>query len=418
LPFFSVIPQSATDLKIVFEEFDPKQLMIESQNGEEVDFLNAIAYRVFEYDSIVREHTKAVHQITLSNTISTFKYFNQAKLKLIDPATELFRLRYRNYLREYSALEQLPEYFKEYLTKLLLNDDVDLENEHNAFWNSLFTTTQQGTLKSAHFSRWQWKLQQSRGADVFIPPVPYVSIKTPSLIDKALEMNLDARDFVKDGEVTTAFVIDVDLFNSKDAIEKITSHLDKAPTKLTLFKFVNPTKILANGFGQYAKKNFELFLRVIKSIKEEQPERIFGVMDGGGFGYALLGAGFDFFTDTVSNYPPYYIPKKGERKHRGMLNAETLSIERFEGVKNMHREHQVLMHDCKICRKYSGVENLEVVDRQVWSEDCRRHAPHMWNGFTREYTEAKATAQEKLFFDKIQNSDYAIIGTIIRKINN
>lgn len=417
LPFFSVIPLSATDLKLVLDEFDPNVLMKDSADGEEVDFLNAVSYRVFEYDNVVREQKKILNQLTISRSVSTFKYFTQTKLKLIEPSTELYRLRYRGYLKQYSALEEIPTYFKDYLTKLIFNDKLNLDIEHENFWESLFTSKEKGTSKSAHFLRWHWKRQQTRGADLFIPPTPYISIKTPSLINRAMEMNLDARDFIKDGEVSTTFNIDMDLFNNKDAIEKITNYFDQAPTRVTLFKFVDPTKILKIGFGQYARRNFELFLKVINSIKEEQPKRIFGVLDGGAFGYALLGAGFDFFTDTVNNYPPYYITSRGGRKHRGMINAETLSIEKFEGVKNIFTENNILMHDCKICRRYKDLGNIGVVDRQMWSEDCRKHGLHMWNNFTKEYFEGKLSGQEKLFFDKIQNSDYAILGTILRNLN-
>lgn len=250
-----------------------------------------------------------------------------------------------------------------------------------------------------------------------IPPAPYVSNKSPNLIDRAIEMNHDARDFIKDGEVCTAFTIDMDLFNNRQAIEKVTNYLDQLPTRVTAFKFFDPTKILKIGFGQYAKRNFELFLRVIKSIKEEYPSRVFGVLDGGAFGYALLGAGFDFFTDTVSNYPPYYVLTKGQRNHRGMINAETLSIEKFEGVKHIYAENHILMHECKVCKRYKDTDALGTVDKQAWSEDCRRHGLQMWNKFTQEYFEAVQTEQEKLFFDKIQNSDYAILGTILRNIN-
>ncbi len=417
LPFFSVIPLSATDLKLVLDVFDPNELMKDNKDGNEVDFLNAVSYRLFEHDNVVREQRKTISQLTLGSTVPTYKYIEQTKLKIIEPATELYRHRYKGYLKQYAALEEIPTYFKDYLTKIVANDELDMDIEHENFWNTLFTSKEKGTLKSAHFLRWHWKRQQSRGADVCIPPTPYVSNKSSELINKSIEMNHDARDFIKDGEVCTAFTVDMDLFNNKQAIEKLTNYLDQTPTRITVFKFFDPTKILKIGFGQYARRNFELFLRVIRSIKEEHPNRIFGVLDGGAFGYALLGTGFDFFTDTVSNYPPYYVITKSQRKHRGMINAETLSIEKFEGVKHIFAENHTLMHECKTCKKYKSMENIGIIDKQIWSEDCRRHGLHMWNKFTQEYFEAVQTGQEKLFFDKIQNSDYAILGTILRNIN-
>ncbi len=418
LPFFSVLPQNATDLRIVLEEFNPDSIIKTMPGEDDVDFLNAVLYRVFEYDNVVREQKSIMGQLTLNHNISTYKYFNQTKLKLIDPATELYRLRYKNYLKQYLSLEEIPDYLRDYLLKLISHDNLNLDAEHIKFWTDLFTSTEKGTLKSAHFLKWHWKRQKGRGADLFIPPTPYINLKSDMLIDKAIEMNHDAREFISDGEVSTIFNVNLDLFNNKKAIEKMTNYFDQAPTRITLFKFIDAQKILQPGFGQYAKRNFELFLRVIKSIKEEQPGRIFGVLNGGGFGYALLGADFDFFTDSVSNYPPYYFKNVGERTHRGMLNAETLTIEKFEGVKNIFKENNILMHECKICRKYKDLENISGVSRQQWSEDCRRHGLHLWNKFTKEYYEAQATEQERLFFDKIQNSDYAILGTILRNINS
>ena len=418
LPFFSAIPLSATDLKLLLEEFNPAELMAGNEQGSEVDFLNAVSYRVFEHDTVVREQRKSLSALTLFKTVSAYKYTEQTKLKIIDPATELYRHRYTDYLKQYLTIEDIPPYFKHYLLKMISSDDKFARDaDHENFWNSLFTGKENGTLKSAHFLQWHWKRQKGMGADVFIPPVPYVSNKSPELIDRAIEMNHDAQDFIKDGEVCTTFIINMDLFNNKEAINKLTTYLDKTRTRITVFKFFDPTKILEIGFGQYARNNFELFLRVIRSIKEGKPKKVFGVLDGGAFGYALLGAGFDFFTDTVSNYPPYYRPIKGKRSHRGMINAETLSIEKFEGLKQIHAENNILMHDCKICNKYSYADAVRIVDRMTWSEDCRRHGLHMWNRFTQEYFEAVEKGEEKLFFDKIQNSDYAILGTILRNIN-
>ena len=415
LPFFSAIPQSATDLRLILEEFDPDKL-IEDESIGEVDFLNALSYRLFEHDKIVREQSNRIGQLTLDSKISMFRYVQQTKLKLIDPSTELYRHRYKGYLKPYAALKDLPPYFGEYLKKIISRSSLDMNSEHENFWNSLFTSKRKGT-KSAHFLRWHWEIQKNRGADIFIPPTPYVSNKFPRLIDRAIEMNYDAHDFIKDEEVSTAFVIDMDLFNDKKAIDKLTNYFDQVPNRITMFKLFEPTKMLRVGFGQYARQNFEFFLRAVLSIKEEQPARVFGLLDGGAFGYSLLGAGFDFFTDTVSNYTPYYVPSKKRATHRGMINAETLSIEKFEGVKNIYAENRVLMHDCKICNKYKGLENIAVVNPKIWSEDCRRHGLHMWNKFTQECFDARRTGQDKLFFDKIQNSDYAVLGTILMNIN-
>lgn len=418
LPCFSVLPLTAKDLKLLLEEFNPADLMDGNEQGSEVDFLNAVSYRIFEHDTVVREQRKSLSALTLFKTVSAYKYTEQTKLKIIDPATELYRHRYTGYLKQYLALEDIPAYFKPYLLQMINSGDkFDKDAAHENFWNSLFTGKENGTLKSAHFLQWHWKRQKSRRADVFIPPVPYVSNKSPDLIDRAIEMNNDAREFIKDGEVCTTFIIDMDLFNNKEAIEKLTNYLDITPARIAVFKFFDPTKILKIGFGQYARNNFELFLKVIKSIKEEEPKRVFGVLNGGAFGYALLGAGFSFFTDTVSNYPPYYFPNKGQKKHRGMINAETLSIEPFEGVKQLHAENNTLMHDCRACNKYKGAGSIGNVDKLTWSEDCRRHGLNMWNRFTQEYFEAVQNGEEKLFFDKIQNSDYAILGTILRNIN-
>lgn len=413
-PFFVPMPNNAVDMDLTCDVLHPNKFL-SSDGNEEVDFIGAIIFRLMEHDDILRNKENQLHQLNLftDKTVAEgYKYIKQMKFKFIDPSTELYRNRSRPLIEKYLKLDKIPEYLTQHLVELSNVDSNNLDMVHEKFWDIIFTEN-----RAAHFIKWHFNQQNDRKADVFIPPVPLINPKNREiLVNKAIEINSDALEIVGES-AASHFIIDVQLFRHREAIQKIAEYISYINTKFNIIKILNSNKIVEKGFGQDARDNFELFLRVIKSIKEENPNRVFGIISEGGFGYSLIGAGFDFFVDTVNNYSQNFIRPRGKRStYRQILNPETLALEPIEGVKNMLKDNGTFLGSNPIIKKYRGRSLIEV-DPKIWSEDCRKHGILTWNELTKIAVRSINDGEDTLYFDKIQNSDYAILGNIVRKIN-
>lgn len=413
-PFFVPMPTTPVDMELVCEVFNPNNLSPKEGGDEETDFLGAVLYRIFDHDNLIKDRENQVHQLGLftNKTLEQgYRYIKQSKLKFIDPSTELYRNRFQTNIKKYKSLDKIPDYLSGYLTELSEANKDKLDSTHNGFWNRLFNEN-----RTAHFIKWHLNQQQERKADIFIPPVPYVNHKSRDLLlDRAIEINSDSLELV--GETSaTFFSIDVQLFRYRDSIKKILEYLSYINTKFNLFKITNVNALVGQGFGQDARNNFQLFLKVIKSLKEENSSRVFGMLNGGGFGYCMIGAGFDFFVDNVNNYGDGFIrPGIKRAAFRKILNPETLSLEPSEGAMNILRDNGVFIGNNPIIDKYAG-KNPALINSREWSRDCRRHGLLTWNNLTKIVVRGINEKEDSLYFDKIVNSDYAILGNIIRKL--
>jgi len=413
-PFFVPMPTTAVDMELVCEMMNPNNLLSKGEGNEETDFFGAVLYNLVDHDALLKDRENQLHQLGLftDKTLEQgYRYIKQSKLKFIDPTTELYRNRSQPMIKKYLLLNKMPDYLSNYLIELSKADKDGLDLVHNNFWHKLFSEN-----RTAHFIKWHLNQQQERDSDIFLPPVPFVNYKARDiLLNQAIEINSDSLELV--GETSaTYFPIDIQLFRYRDSIKKILDYLSYINTKFNVFKITNADAILGPGFGHDARKNFELFLKVIKSLKEENPSRVFGILNGGGFGYCLIGAGFDFFVDNVNNYSGNFIrPIKKRARFRKILNPETLSLEPFEGAMNILRDNGIFIGNNSVIKKYAG-KNQDLIDSREWSKDCRRHGLMTWNDLTKVAVRCINENEDSLYFDKVVNSDYAILGNMIRNL--
>lgn len=413
-PFYIPKPHSTTDMNLLCEVMHPTNFLKDWDGEEEIDFVGAVLFDIEEHDDLTKDKESNLHQIELFTNkvvVEGYKYLKRTKFKLLDPHTELYRNRFKPSIKKYLKLNKIPEYLSSHFKNLLEADKSQLDAVHNNFWHKVFSEN-----REAHFIKWQLNQQNIRNRDIFIPPVPFINSKSRNiLIDYAIKINSYSLELV--GETSaTYFPIDIQLFRHRDFIKKITEYLSYINTKFNFFKIYNSEKIIEKGFGQDARKNFEFFLKVINSLKEEDPTKVFGILNGGGFGYCLIGGGFDFYVDNVNNYGDSFVRSGGKRPtHRKMLNEETMSLEPFEGMMNMLNDDGTLIGNNEIINKYKGKKQNQIKSKE-WSEDCRKHGILTWNGLTKIAVRSINENEDSLYFDKVLNSDYAILGNIIRNI--
>jgi hypothetical protein len=418
-PFYAPMPNNTTDMSILCEMMDRDKIETIGKEGEEVDFVGAVVYRVMEHDKVIAEQEalRAQQLITTEQSLpKSYVTLSSMKIKLIDPCTEFYRKRMRPIIATYQNLP-LPAYLQDYLENLNRVHESLLTQTHINFWRSLFKKEGE-TAKIAHFIKWHEATQSQRKADVFIPPVPYIDHHSKNeLLRLAMEINSDALNLVGE-KAAVYFNFNADMFRDKQFVSEVCEFIERANAKFNVFKILDADKIIGKGFGQDAKQNFQIFLRTIKSLKDEDSEKIFGLLCGGGLGYCLLGAGFDFFVDTVNNYAQDFMARRsGGMNYRKLFNPETLSLEPIEGAKNMLIENGTLPGDNIVIKKYEGKKVTDFT-RKEWSMDCRRHGVLEWNKLLKVVARAIDEGEDTLFFDKVQNSDYAVLGSILRKVNS
>lgn len=231
---------------------------------------------------------------------------------------------------------------------------------------------------------------------------------------------MDAFDLV-DRDVAAFFCMDSKAFADKQTIRRIVNYIANNPNecRLVLFKILWPEKILEPKFGRYALKNLEFLLMNLRMLrKEEEDPRIYGMINGGGFGYCLLGAGFDFFTDSVSHYD-YYYPRKKKITHKKPLDPELLIPRTFEDAVAMFSEWGESPLPYLPFPKYQNVRNFNEfqVDPKEWRKDVKLAGIIMWNEYVNEIISAMDMENklETLFFEKVLKSAYSRLAQIIRK---
>lgn len=427
-PFVVSMPNTSNDFEILCDILEPTFIAKETEEYGGKDYVSAIAYKINEYYRIRKTHVQNLSQKALFEQKSGFKilaYLDSNKLKIIDPNTEFLRIGNRGKYSDFLNLPKIPEYLEEYFTmRETMKDTKDQETLHNNFWSNLFSeSATRKKIDIAHFISWHREIQiKDMRSDIFLPPVPYIKnldgIKN-DFIRYAKEIN-DIGFQLYGQECALYLVFDMSLFKDSKAIAQIADIISEAPNKYIVLKILGIGKLLSLGFGYYPKKTVEFFLRILNDVKQNSPGKLIGFLDGGGFGYCLLGSCADFFTDTVSNAYQDSFPKN-TGKHRGLLHPITLTTEPIGGVCEQLNNHGSLFIDCSIADKYRGFDEkkfLSTVDKGQWSIDARKMGLIVWQKRMAALMNTHKLQLDKMRFDEILNSDFPVLGKMIKNITN
>jgi hypothetical protein len=424
IPFQISMPNTSSDFKVICDVLEPSFISQEMKEYEGKDFISAIAYKINEFHKIRRDYIKHFNQTSLLTQRLGYQmltYLDKIKLILIEPNTEFLRIGDRKRFSNFLKLDP-PDYLKEYfLKRKAINDKTgkEFENLHTKFWESLFIGSKiRGKEDITHFISWdREKTVNGMGSDKFIPPVPY--IKNTNSKNEFIKFTKDINDTAYElyGDESAFYVIfDMDLFRDLSAIEQIAGIIDEAKNNFIIIKILGIRRINDVGFGDYAKRNLEYFLKVLSFLKSIKPEKIIGLLDGGGFGYCLMGI-IDFFTDTVSNYPQDSFKRYKEDRYRGLIHPRTFTVEPIEGVVQHQREYGSLFHDNSIADSYRG-KDIFKTSREIWSLDARKMGLLFWQKRMWSLLNTNKIRWDKMRFDEILNSDFSSLGVIVRRIMN
>lgn len=418
--FQASVPRSSVDFRILCEVFEPKFISNEMEEYDGKDFLGAVVYKINEHNKIRRTFARNLGQSILGDALGfqMLKYLDTVKLKLIDPNSEFLRIGRRNDKDIYSFLElgKVPDELKIYLNER--NRTESQETLHNQFWLKLFQEDKRG-VGITRLLDWIFDVQESMNADILIPMTPFINTKNmKSSIEHTGRINSMSHK-LKGDRGAFYLVLDVDVLKNNRAVNQIANIISDAENRFIIIKMLGLKKITQVGYGKASRENLEFLLKILRDKKQLNPDIVAGLLDGGGFGYCLVGAGIDFFTDTVNNYYQDSFPKMPDkRKHRALLNPTTFSLEPFEGVIQQMRKHGHLFVDCSVADKYRGKE-ISMVDMDKWSVDARKMGLIVWQKRMASLLSGNQKfGLDKIRFDEILNSDFAILGNIVRRVIN
>lgn len=417
-PFFCENIGSGEDLSILCEMGG-----YSTAEHDNLNLLGATVYNIFNYQEVTSSWRSLLNQATLTGRRAgeEFGHMEKNKLKFIDPNVELFGISFKQPLYKYMRLKPpkfLLEHFKKMVQKGAKSDEL-----HEQFWTDMFPEEGTERADAGSLINWSNKQEAKCGSDAYIPTVPSLTGRNCStLVAKATAMNTMAADII-DRDVATYFSLSADVFENRRVIQDILNCIGESQNKIGIIKFTDPEKFVDISFSEHAQNNLSLFLKTLK-LQNQNRERpmIMGTLAGGAFGYCLLGAGFDFFTDTVNNYRQYPMPTKGPKApYRKCLNDRRLVLESFSGIKSKYLEEgQEPMPYLPSQRGRYTKQQFENngIDSAEWSRNCRFNGIGMWNEFTKELGDAISSRTDTLFFDKIQRSAYAMLYTIINDVRD
>jgi len=386
-------------------------------------FLGATMYNIFDYAKITASWKSSINQSTLwgGRVSAEFKQMEETKLKFIDPNTELYGIKFKQLLYRYIKLKP-PKFLLDHLKEMVLKG-TNGDDLHIKFWERLFPSDDKERADAGSLINWTFRQEKKCGIDVFIPPIPSLNARNcGALIDKSISMNKMASDIVTD-DVATYFSLSADVFENRSAVHNILNCIAESKNKIGVIKFTDPHNFVNISFSEHAQNNLSLFLKTLKfQNQNKESPMMMGTLGGGAFGYCLLGAGFDFFTDTVNNYAQYPMPARGSRaRYRKCLNDRRLVLEKFDGLKSKFlEEDQDPLPYLPVQRGKYTKQQFEKgsIDPSEWSRNCRLHGIGMWDEFTKQVYEAIHTKTDILFFDKIQRSAYAMLAPIINEVQS
>ena len=417
-PFFCENVSSAEDLNILCEMGG-----YSTTENDTLNLLGAAVYNIFNYQEVTSSWRSMLNQTTLNGKMAgaQFRHMDANKFKLIDPNIELFGISFKQPIYKYMRLRP-PKILFDHMKKLILKD-AKSDELHEQFWNNMFPEEGIERADAGSLINWSNKQEEKFGSDLYIPTVPFLTGRNcNALVDKAISMNTMAADIV-DRDVATYFSLSADVFENRKVIQDVLNCIGESKNKVGIIKFTDPQNFVNISFSEHAQNNLSLFLKTLKlqNQNRENP-MMMGTLAGGAFGYCLLGAGFDFFTDTVNNYQQYPMPTKGQKAlYRKCFNDRRLVLESFAGIRSKFLEEgQDPMPYLPMQRGRYTREQLEKnqIDAAEWSRNCRFNGIGMWNEFTKELAEAIRTRTDSLFLDKIQRSAYAMLYTVINDVRN
>ncbi len=426
--FMVAMPNNPVDFEILADVFNPNFISKEMKEEGEKEYIGAISYMINEHDYIRSKFTKNKSQINLldnKSVSSMLDYFDKTKLKIVDSNSEFLRIGNRRDI-SFSKLSKLPPLLEHYLKERKNNTGENKKKVEKiddmlyyAFWDNIFFYDEKRRKRNVtSLISWNYEKEvKERNANIFLPLVPYIkrgfAIKEKRKFIKYTS-EINNLSFQIYGERSAFYcVIDSDLFRDTDSINQLCDIISKCPNKFIILKILNINKFSQPNFGFYAIKNLLYFLKILEDTKITNSDRILGILNGGGFGYCLFNVVFDFFTDTVNNYPT---ESRGINtgKHRGLLHPITFAVEPSEGVEDQLKKHKCLFLNNIIADKYIGKENLDDVDKLVWSKDCRKMGMITWQ--KRMY--AKLNTKSNHVFDEVYNSGFPYLGKITKNILN
>ncbi|MEA2037620.1 MAG: hypothetical protein U9O94_08980 [Nanoarchaeota archaeon] len=426
--FMVSMPNNSVDFDILTEVLSPDFISEEMKKEGNKEYVGAIAYLLNEHDKIrsIFSSKKSKRSITDKKNYSfMLDYLDKTKLKIVEPNSEFLRIGDRTNT-SFDILSKVPPYLLRHLKarkiiKGLNRKQIERRDDslYYAFWFNLFYQDEKTRKRDiVGFISWTHEKEiEERNADFFLPSVPYIKrgfnvtekLKFLQYLDETNKLSYHLY-----GD-TSAFycVIDADLFKDTNSINQICNIISKCKNKFIVIKIINVGKFSQPNFGYYSTKNLLHFLRVIQDTKVVRQDRVTGLLNGGGFGYCLFSTVFDFYTDTVNNYPT-----EGRAtytgKHRGLLHPITLAVEPSEGVGEQLKQHGALFLDNSIADKYLEVSSLDNIDKSIWSKDCRRMGLVMWQ----KRIFAKLMTDKHHVFDEVYNSSFAFLGNIVKTLAN
>ena len=343
------------------------------QHPSESKHARMMTFRIFDLDKTLKPFLQSINQTTLDGE---FVYaFEKDVIEtipiLIDPCMEYTW--YSHSRKKLSTNKDIPIEIRRFTSKILsIVKKVEEGNitksdgyvkekiEYEKFWLDLAKDKK----KLSEVVTKILGLQNSLQADIGLPPVP--AVYSPELLDVTMQINKIAQAIWVGENCATYVVLTPQWLKSEVLVDLVINYLKSVKSKFIVLKIKNLE--LDKVTFVYQRRMFKKIMEAINSIKQNDEEKVFMLLEAGYQMYPAIAGGFDFVSTSMKGLDKDVGGFSSDSKgYGGFFSPKHLVVLPWRDVKIMFANGG-LKCSCEVCRSITSIPS-----KNDWNKLRRMH---------------------------------------------
>jgi len=369
--------------------------------------LGSYVMRVFDASDILVPRLRIKGQTNLMGgnfTDELFSKFQRQNILFVDPALEyLFHeFHFQRFTKASQNLpihRQITNYLNARERRRKNSSAKDYEKwkraSHTSFWHELDRNSKQRNDMIASFL----DVELICGADILIPPVPFVT--SEGLLDIALRINKISQAIATErAACATYFLLQKSILRHETMLDKIINFIKNDTNAITVFKFKNLT--LWESGCIVERELFGKLKDAITEVKRSNPKKLYMILESS-YQSFLCGCFFDVVSSSLrgfdrdSNY--------GQTGYGAWFYPEKLCHIKFSDLPTIMKNNGGrLPCNCAYCQNLT-IPKLKNMSLEEWRDGRRIHYTLTMNELMKMIDEAIRTRKIELTREFLINSE-------------
>lgn len=343
------------------------------QHPSELKHARMMTFRMFELDKTLKPLLQSIKQTTLDGEMANAfeKDVIETTPILIDPCMEYTW--YSHFRKILSTNKDTPVEIRRLTLKILSiikkveqryitksEGYAQEKTEYEKFWLDLAKDKK----KLSEVVTKILGLQNSLQSDIGLPPVP--AVYSPELLDVTIQINKIAQAIWVGENCATYVVLTPSWLKSEGLVDLLIKYLKSVESKFIVLKIKNLE--LDKVTFVYQRQMFKKIMEAINSIKQNNEEKVFMLLEAGYQMYPAIAGGFDFVSTSLRG-----LDKDGRgfssdnEGYGGFFSPKHLVVLPWRDVKIMFANGG-LKCSCEVCRSITSIPS-----KNDWNKLRRMH---------------------------------------------